>query len=437
MELSKKRERWIKLTLLGVTTVLFLGIGALLIWTETIHFEWSDRWLAEYHYNHSKAQSKRILILGDSQLGKWPMDHCLHKDLKTYCDDNDIGFVNASHRGFGPIEYVDQLATIGPDYKPNLIILFYYVGNDLTDVLLRNDETPKVRTNQVAWMEGQQQQVAAKENAPETYENKPAFGVTAEGDSIKNPLFDWKNFKREGIDSTMIEYAKNAIQNPKKIGPQYVNPHMLVMGTWERDYLLLNTTVHTPKSKFTWYRILQKMETLLTLTETLGAELCLVPIPTTVQVDTSHFDFYRKLTFNVSNELLENNKTQELLYKFAMGSSIHYLDLLPHFKHYPNTAQLYFENDDHLSEQGHVLAFEQVEREILTPFLEGATFNGERTPNFYQHYFHWAIEGKMEQIRSDTAWMNATTKKAVERGIPVDSMLYLDARYVLEMEAKE
>lgn len=404
MQISKKRERVIKIAIIGFNILLFLIIASILIWFGKIRFEWSDQLILKYKYEKNKSKTERILVLGDSQLEKWPVKHCLYKDIKRYCNTNDIGYVNAAHHGFGPIEYKDQLAYIVSDYKPNLVILFYYVGNDLTDVMLRSDETPKKPTHDVVYIEGK-------------YEPKKKGRQ-------RRSTFDWDNIKYKDIDPTIIELAKK----------KSVNPHILEMGIWHPGFLFDNNTVSSIKSKYTWYKILQKFEDILTLTEQVNSELCIVAIPSTVQVDSSHFDFYRKITFKVSNELMYSNKPQNLLNDFAFASSIKYLDLLPHFKNYPNTSELYFENDDHLSETGHLLAFNLVKEEILTRFLDKQEnfVRNDREHNFYKNYINWAIRYNMEEIRKDTSWFKEIKKKAETKSISVDSMLFLDARYVLE-----
>lgn len=42
------------------------------------------------------------------------------------------------------------------------------------------------------------------------------------------------------------------------------------------------------------------------------------------------------------------------------------------------------------------------------------------------------IRSQMKYIKSSEKWMNAITEKARKRGIPVDSMLYLDAKYMID-----
>ena len=83
--ISKKRVRLIKVIVIGLFTLLLFLIVSILMWYGKIRFEWSDRIVVKYKYEKSKSKLKRILVLGDSQLEKWPMKHCLYKDIEKFC----------------------------------------------------------------------------------------------------------------------------------------------------------------------------------------------------------------------------------------------------------------------------------------------------------------------------------------------------------------
>jgi hypothetical protein len=403
MTSGKTRIILIKTAIIGLFALIFLVIISLLLWYGIIHFRWTDKIIVRYKYEQSKSKDKRLLVLGDSQLEAWPLNHCLHKDMEDFCDDHDIGYINAAHYGFGPIEYRDRLEYIAGDYRPNFIVLFYYVGNDLTDVMLRNKETPRIPTHDVVFIEGKSEYQELGERV--------------------SPEFDYDLPRYKDIDPSIIELARH----------KSMNPYVIEMGIWQPDYLLDNNTLASARSKDTWYRILKIFEDILSLSEGINAEFFLVAIPSTVQVDTSHFDFYRKTTFHVSDQLISSAKPQKLLHDFAMASSIKYLDLLPGFKNYPQTSELYFENDDHLSEVGHQLAYHFVEKEILHCILDSNchSYPDARDTNYYEHYYPWVVDNLVEEIRKDSNWFNLVKQKAKTRSISIDSMLYRDARYVL------
>ncbi|WP_020534770.1 SGNH/GDSL hydrolase family protein [Lewinella cohaerens] len=376
MSISISRETAFKLIIVLFSALIFFLTASILIYTETIRFEWSNQILAKWNYDQSKTKANRILVLGDSQLTWWNLDHCLYEDIRHFSNDHDIGYVNASMGGFGPIEYLDRMKAISPGYKPNLVILFYYSGNDLTDVLYRRDQKPK-RPDFPWW----KQLTFTDDTFTEARKKNPfskepiVLQPKEKKEILQNYNFDWPAFKQAGIDSNIIAYAQNRLYHPGKIGREYVNPHILVMGSWKPNYLFDNLTIQSSESKIAWKSIEQKLDEILQLVHSIDAELKLVCIPSTVQVDESHHDFYRKITFNVEKKLTNAHTPQDNLAKWAAKSGIQYIDLLPTFKAHKNTADLYFENDDHLSEKGHIEAFKPVREEILLPFVQSIDKN--------------------------------------------------------------
>ena len=401
------------LVIISFSIIIFLLGSWFLFKNDVIHFNLTDKLVKEYDYNSAKNSERRVLILGDSQLEKWPMKHCLYKDLADYFDFQDIGYLNAAHQGFGPIEYEDQLSKIIPDYKPNLILLFYYAGNDLTDVIYRENNKPKQR-------------------------NYPVVFTEEENDSGSKQIdktqakIEWELFEEKGIDPIIIQYARNRLANPNKIGPEYVNPHILAIGAWKPDYHFDNCTRNKVASSYGWYLLLKRFERIMTMADSIDAAVGIVVIPSNVQVDTSHYNFYRKTNFKISDELLFSNAPQQVLYEFAKDSKIKYLDLLPYFKSADHTGELYFENDDHLSEKGHLLAFDVLKNKLLTSLLKDSSgTNNVRKHNVYIKHEKWVVRQQMEIIREDSAWMPNIREKALKNNIPVDSQLFLDARYIV------
>ncbi|MEL6970995.1 MAG: hypothetical protein AAFO02_12575 [Bacteroidota bacterium] len=370
MAISPKRELLFKLTIVTFFTFVFLLITATLIYTGVIRFNWSDQIMARWAYDEGKTKDQRILILGDSQLTWWNLDHCLFEDIRQFCKAHDLGYVNAAKGGNGPIEYLDRMQAIGPDYKPNLVILFYYAGNDLTDVMYRSNQRPKEPgLNWIKQLNFKDEDFAKAREVDAFSTKRPNLETDQKQEILRGYDFDWEEFARKGIDSTMIAYAKNRLYYPGKIGAEYVNPHILVMGSWKPDYLYDNNQMDSPESEAAWSVVANQLDAIKAVTSEIGAELRLVCIPSTVQVDSSHFDFYRKLTFRVGEALVSARAPQDRLTTWAALAKVPFVDLLPIFKAHPNPATLYFENDDHLSNEGHLEAYNRVRQEILEPFV--------------------------------------------------------------------
>lgn len=373
-------------SILGFAGILVsLLIGGVLLVTGTIRFERSEQLGRRFGVAEDKSKESRVLVLGDSFLSWWPIDHCLYKDLEDYCAQREIGLVNTAYGGFGPHEYLDQLQTVGAEFRPGLVLLFYYAGNDLTDVQYRPDESPRRPKDHIPQfpMPSDSGDVKdGKEGA--TTILSPSRGGSVSTDKEIDPAiiagmetnvyatstahtdaFDWEGFLNHGIDPELIQYAQNRIRRPNRIGGEYVNPHLLRQALEFPSYISDNILMDKPENGIAGVKVRNLLERIHQLTKSFGADLCVVAIPSTVQVDRSHYAFYRGATFEVEEALLESTKPQELLAEFCRDADVQFVNLLPEFKAHPERSRLYWENDDHLSEEGHKLAFSIIRREFL------------------------------------------------------------------------
>ncbi|MEO1436504.1 MAG: hypothetical protein AAFV80_13275, partial [Bacteroidota bacterium] len=122
MSNSKGRERWFKLIIIAFSLLVFYGGARYLLWAGWIELEGVSQKYEVRRYEQQKKKSPRILVIGDSQLERWPVEHSLYRDLGKYCHDQGWGYVNAAHHGFGPIEYLHGFRQIASNYQPDLTL---------------------------------------------------------------------------------------------------------------------------------------------------------------------------------------------------------------------------------------------------------------------------------------------------------------------------
>lgn len=110
------------------------------------HFDISSQGLREDKiYSYQKpANTFRILMLGDSftEGDEIPREKTFSKlleaRLNTQTDSRTYEVINAGVRGGSPLQYYLWLKTEGLKFNPDLIILNFYLGNDITDALMFN-----------------------------------------------------------------------------------------------------------------------------------------------------------------------------------------------------------------------------------------------------------------------------------------------------------
>lgn len=299
-------------------------------------------------------QTQRVLVLGDSFLCWWPIEHFLKKDLEQWGNENETGVLVRAYGGMGPLEYYDQYQLVRKDYEPQVVILFVYIGNDTTDVIYRPDTTPM-----------------RPEGLDPVIRNKPGvsrlFNISRSAHASDGPEFDWDAMAEASIDPDLIERAQRRLNDYKSTGDELVNPHLLNLGIGSKQYIHDNLMLSESPGKERWDDVEAPLQALVDACKKEGVALHLVIIPHTLQVDDSHLDFYRRAGFNVDPAWVGSSQPQAKLIDFCKRNNVPCLDLLPAFQKAAAQGQeLYWRRDDHLNITGHQLAFKIVQEQILT-----------------------------------------------------------------------
>jgi hypothetical protein len=255
--------------------------------------------------------------------------------------DHDVSVLNAAISGTGPFEYLAQMKMLGMSYKPDMVLLSYYIGNDLTNVQNHPQFNPK--------------------NAGVGIDRRTSRSIVR-GLYLYHYLlwklrelrlrfrpFDYEKAKNAGISPELIEDAKQL----------RINPWLLNLALEEKNYLLDNALMETPDNMKSWEKIKQLLAEIHEICDNLQSQLLLVIFPASIQVNDSHFEFYKQLTLNLDRRSLESSKPQRLLLEFCADRYLACLDLLPAFKS-REKEEFYRQKDDHLNEKGGELASELI-----------------------------------------------------------------------------
>jgi len=293
----------------------------------------------------------RILVLGDSFVSHWNLDHHLKGDLEAYAAERDIGLVNVGKYGAGPLNYYFKMKELFSELNPGLVLLFYYVGNDLTDIQYFRGSLPATDPKSDASL------IIPKQCKPPL--QKPSDGPRK---------FDWDEMIEHGIDPELVKMARRASDDPDS-GHERINPWMLRLAMRSPHYLRDNILVESKCNQVAWLHTARLLSAMFEMAREGGAEFQVVAIPETTQIDRSHFDLYQRATFDVDDAFLDSNRPQELLGRLSRRHGVPMTDLLPRFKSHPDSASLYWPYDPHFSEAGHRYAFQIVREEILDPWF--------------------------------------------------------------------
>jgi len=336
---SRRSSRLVRIGLVAASAALGLGAleGALRL-----------GWIPNREYERARpsgdptAARRRLLILGDSflieDLGLAPV---LRSGLAPY----GVSVLNLAQGGTGPFEYLDAMRGAGAAFRPDVVLLGYYAGNDLTDV----ENHPRFAVNVGG--------------------GRGATGVAIHtGDSWRERSYLYQSIRRLAqpwlVRYLHIDYgaaaaagvAPELLDDARKLR---INPWLVELAVRDREHLLENVLMETPGDEAAFGKVTELLTEVDEACRALGAQLVLVVFPATIQVDRSHFEFFRELTFDVDERTLDSTRPQDRLAELARQRGVEILDLLPLMKAHASEAP-YRDKDDHFSARGNELAARQM-----------------------------------------------------------------------------
>jgi len=293
-----------------------------------IHHQRSTRLAAETQNNSGKF---RILVLGDSFIDNVRCPDCVYPLLKQDLAGQAVSLTNGAGSGMGPVGYLGQMRRLGPKVRPDLVLLFYYVGNDLTNVQYRLNASLRETLRRLM-----------KPLLEELY----LYHFCREKMNLlsRNTL-NYRSLRDEGIPADLLELARQG----------EMNHGYLVMSAAHKNYILDNVLMETEENLRAWQSVKGILAEVHRQSQKIGSRLAMVIIPHTVQVTRSHFAFFESLKFNLDERTLSSEKPQALLGEFCKEQGIACLDLLPHFRAQAG-QELYWAKDEHFSGQGNRFA---------------------------------------------------------------------------------
>jgi hypothetical protein len=265
-------------------------------------------------------KKKRVLILGDS----FSLENPGSAVMRIKAEFPEVHFLNLSGQGFGPEQYLEQLNRFGYLFKPDVILVNYYAGNDLTDTLYSLNKA---------------------------FFNKWLVAIA----NRSYLLSHLRSLKARWAAKKRIDSIENQIA--ERIRGPVLNPFLVDLGRHHPDYLIQNLLIKSVDAE----KALEKNKEILKLiadnAKTLNSKLLIHIFPNTVQVNGTHYPFYSKLGFELSQDFPKSSIPQKLLLSFCKEERLKCYDLLPEFRKRGRYEKwLYLSNDDHWNSDGNLLA---------------------------------------------------------------------------------
>jgi hypothetical protein len=313
-------------------------------WIETpefvSHVAINSRGLRERDIAPEKpAGMYRVLMLGDSFVegAQVPMEHTISRRLEerlaAELPGRPVQVINAGNAGFGTAQALLYFEHEGRAYQPNLVVLVYFIDNDLPDNGYRVARERKLDTTWRPFFVpdgngGLQLRPGAAPEADWLEPVRPAMRQSVTYNVIEN-FTRWQ----EARDQEEAQIGKNR--------PTYL---------------------HNPPSEWeeAWWVTEQLLGRIDASTRAAGADLVVVAAPSWFQIDA---DAWRWL---VGGDTRERNRYEidvpnRRLAAIAERQGLRFVDLLPAIKATENGGRpLYFPGDGHWTTAGHAFAAEQL-----------------------------------------------------------------------------
>ena len=308
--------------------------------------------------------------------------------------------------GWGPFDYRAAMGQMtSTKLLPSLVIVFYHVGNDVTDTI-RVLSTPlpeqfrDLKTGGPPPPTHSPSGMPPDPSYPSPFVGKGRPGphkqmllpMSCGHDSpVRHPKppepreedYNWKRMRAHGVDAELIKAARRSLRDGK-VGDEMVSATLLSSSVANPTLFTQNLLLDDEMSQKAWKMGKVQLRWLFDLARMSGADIALVIIPSMAQVSRAQEPFLKRANFKIDEKIFSSTKPQKLLRAFCFKHKVMALDLLPFMKKRPDRQKLYWKNDDHLSALGHQVAFEIIKKRLLDPWYK----NKQRSPKDRQREQH-------------------------------------------------
>ncbi len=303
-------------------------------------------------------ETKRIVVIGDSFVaGVGVADEAvftgkLQQQLREQQSTVDV--VNLGRSGSSTIRELDIYRRFGRKFRPQIVVLIFFIGNDLAEIheemtaeeLARWKPAGLVRASAYTMFPNLYLELAMirQLSGAETFSEPELQALVRREASRRDREPQWAA-DRLGMIPQEVQTATRDGRFPVvRLLHACLDPdrHVRSLDPGDDDF------------ETAWPRVRDHLDQLRDAVRKDNAELRIVVLPESVQVDSAAVDFNRKLGFVVKDEWLTGGcRTEDALSEWTRENQVAYLNLTDAFR--ASSQQLYHVWDSHLNADGHAL----------------------------------------------------------------------------------
>lgn len=291
---------------------------------------------ADHEIGQPAPGSTRLLNLGDSFTFGMGVNadqaYPALLDGKQAADGSRIDSVNAGVFGYGTDNEAAWLHTYGWPLAPKIVVVGFFVGNDVKDVMLGMDKTT---------VDSQGRLVATqKSRAAMDQPDEAGADTTPQSTGIKGWLEQ---------NSHAYLFLRNAYYNLTRSPAKVQQPTIFDAAS----FFLKEEPAEITAG---WARTTGILDAMRADAQAHGAQLVVVAIPTREQVHDRYWN-EMKQQFGLTDAQLVRDLPEQRLAAWSARTGAPLIDLLPGFRAAdPNKQLYYFRTDRHWNAAGHALA---------------------------------------------------------------------------------
>ncbi len=346
---------------------------------DTVHVTYNSKGFRDDEHDLENDDHKfRILVLGDSFMEAYSvgLNEAFHKQVETYVGNTgiEVETINMGTGGYGTLQEYLVFRENGKLYKPDVVLLGFYVGNDVRnnsfplDSIFYGPDSEKTRTrpflessNPEDWTITQVDFEGARRRFLEIRKKHNFFLKKLARQSIVAQILKKPVYK---ILDSFLNNKAESLNEPADMESQY-------LALYGVHYCQEN--IEYKKAWDTTKRILARLNRDI---KKEGSKLFVFTVPALHEVDTSEM---KKIIANAPDPAklcLEEAMGYKRLINILKELDIEHLDLLPAFQSVMqgSDTKLFWYSDEHWNPDGHALAAKTVvsslmERKLL-PYRE-------------------------------------------------------------------
>jgi hypothetical protein len=292
------------------------------------------------------SSAPRVLTVGDSFVMGVGVTYdesfttLLEKALQAGSPGAEV--INFGVTGYQPGDYLSLLKWHGVQYRPDLVLLAFYVGNDLA---------PPIQSDMI--VAGQRYKVHINGNWVHDHLSWDHWYLFHNLNYIYRVGTVWIQHLMGRPEHGFLDITPGRTQSGgrKDSFPGWSRSYLRVIQSTGDQYL----TEDTPLFKDCWIHTQAMLEEINELLRARRIPWILVLLPAEEQVDSELQRVYMK-TARLPPERLDFEKPQRLLHAWGKANGVPIFDLTTPFRSEVAHTRLYITNDTHWNDTGHALA---------------------------------------------------------------------------------